>query len=506
MSFAGRRPDPGIPFHRVYSDHTLHPKVQLLYITHKGEGYWVWCCLRDKIYKELGYYMDTSDEEVFTLFCTNTCKHPPEFVRNVIERCLEVKLFSRPLYEEHKILTSKRIQEIYLDATRERRRKGTIISIKRHFLCLSPEQFNSSAEQFLNRVHLDGGQNPSPRNNTESSAEQIGIFRAENTHSKSKSNSDSKSIKDNTLTTGTVKSLSSNSSLVEKNFQQVAEPKNGENKQEESKPPPGPAGGKPAAEKKGKPRREKIFDGFPHWQVMVSIYNQFYRDRKGVDPHLQKQDYAHMHTMLGYLKKEVEEKPEEWNVQNASLAWNEFLQWSWLFDPKWLQKNFSPSNLVKRYSDIKSFAISPKEREKFTPPRQKVPRSEYHAFAKELYIQAFKNEKHFIPKIDDRDEEALDKLIWHILASPQKTDDDVPQLFLENGLNYIFTNWKKLSPYLQENMDLKNIFTNLNKISEQLKNPKNGHAVTTNGFHQEREARYDFDFASTYNKLDPRLR
>lgn len=157
-----RKKEPGIQYYSMEADHTSHPKIRLVFNEFGADGYWVWSCLLDRIYKIKGYYYDTRDQDDLELFASESCRLPMEIVRAVIEGCLRRDLFDQGVFQKYQVLTSDRIQLTYLKATEERRRKGTDIEMieglvlvsedieglpyNHKILLISTEQFNSSTE------------------------------------------------------------------------------------------------------------------------------------------------------------------------------------------------------------------------------------------------------------------------------------------------------------------------------------------------------------------------
>lgn len=82
------------------------------------KGYALWVKLLEKIYKD-GYYLKW-DERTQKIFARkNNCS--PELVSEVVNVAINEGLFSQELYEQYSILTSKSIQERYLQATSRRK-------------------------------------------------------------------------------------------------------------------------------------------------------------------------------------------------------------------------------------------------------------------------------------------------------------------------------------------------------------------------------------------------
>jgi hypothetical protein len=131
-----RKAEPGITYYPVNVEMIHNKKVKLLFNEFDSHGFWIYSCLLSEIYKHKGYYIDFSDSDTVTLFATDVCKKPVSVVDEAVLGCVRRGLFNKTVFDMFKILTSDRIQENYLEATYERRRKGTEISLREDLLLI----------------------------------------------------------------------------------------------------------------------------------------------------------------------------------------------------------------------------------------------------------------------------------------------------------------------------------------------------------------------------------
>lgn len=75
-------------------------------------------CLFGNIYREAGYYLNW-DEDTQFLVADEVSINEGQ-VQKVVEKAIQVNLFDRHKFEKYQILTSKAIQERYLEATKKR--------------------------------------------------------------------------------------------------------------------------------------------------------------------------------------------------------------------------------------------------------------------------------------------------------------------------------------------------------------------------------------------------
>lgn len=132
----GRRAEPGIGYYPRNVDMVQHKKIKLLFQEFDSHGPWIFDCLLSEIYSDKGYFLDISDKDSIALFASDVCKKPVSLVNQVIIGCVRRKLFDQRVFDLFKILTSDRIQNNYVDATSERRRKGTKIEIRGDILLI----------------------------------------------------------------------------------------------------------------------------------------------------------------------------------------------------------------------------------------------------------------------------------------------------------------------------------------------------------------------------------
>jgi hypothetical protein len=270
----------------------MNSKVRLLVSDCKGTGYWVWQCLLDEAYMGKGYYYDCSISDEVEVFATDTCKEDLQTVQRVIDSCLRRGLFDKRLYDEFKVLTSAKMQQTYLDATAERRRKGTVIEFSEDFLLIE--------------IPADSG--------------------------------------NITIVPRKKPILPRNNSIVpEKNPQNKVE----DNKIKESKVNQTTVGAPapPAPEKKGRAKVEEETE--PFWKQLVAVWFDFGKAKFKVEPSFAGQDPKIFKRIIERLKKRAGAKKVEWSEAEATKRLRLFLESA--FSDDWLSKHFLLANLEKQF-------------------------------------------------------------------------------------------------------------------------------------------------------------
>lgn len=135
-----RKAAKGIEYYPVYCNHTTDKRMRLLISDHDSDGYWVYQNILADGHLNNGYFFDVNDEDEFTLFAVETCKKSVVLVKQIIETAINRGFFDREIYEKYKVLTSAEMQEIYVHATKDRRYKGSTVTIISEFVLYEVEE------------------------------------------------------------------------------------------------------------------------------------------------------------------------------------------------------------------------------------------------------------------------------------------------------------------------------------------------------------------------------
>ena len=108
--------------HDVNMNHDI--KIKLLKAKFGLTGYAVFNLLLEDIYKN-GYYLEIN-EDYTLIFCSENSIDESLF-NQILEFTVSRELFSKVVYSNYKVITSKRIQENYLEATKLRKYNNAIL-------------------------------------------------------------------------------------------------------------------------------------------------------------------------------------------------------------------------------------------------------------------------------------------------------------------------------------------------------------------------------------------
>jgi hypothetical protein len=131
-----RNVKPGITFYRMDSGHILNKKVRLLVNEFDSDGYYIWSCIVDHSYLHNGYYFNVNNKEELELFATDYCKKKITLVKEVIAGCIRRDLFDKTVADSFGVLTSEMMQDVYVYGTAERRRQGSVFTIRQEWLLI----------------------------------------------------------------------------------------------------------------------------------------------------------------------------------------------------------------------------------------------------------------------------------------------------------------------------------------------------------------------------------
>jgi hypothetical protein len=315
---AGRKAEPGISYYKMNCGHTINKKVRLLFNEFDANGYWIWQCIIDYAYSQKGYYFDCNDPDALELFATDVCKKQVSLVNQVISGCLRRGLFDKTVFDMFGVLSSVMMQEIYLDATYERRRKGTEIELFGEFVLINipADAVNISIVPWNKPILPRKNENVPGRNATD------------------------KSI---------VKNSKVEDSIIESNG---------------VVPPVAPR--KKTSVKNSKKEEEPPE---PHWQQIVDLWFCFYKEKFKIKPSFKDQDPKLLKKIIVQLKKRAEDKNVEWTEENALNRLKLFLEHAYARD--WLKENFLLKNLHDQFDVIITKKTSAKQNsapEKFSIP------------------------------------------------------------------------------------------------------------------------------------------
>jgi hypothetical protein len=135
----GRLNKEGLDYYPVYVDFEDNDKISMILAECGMLGEIVIQRLWRSIYRNKGYYYEFGTDECLLMSRRIGYGLKSQEIMEVVQTCLRRNLFDMRLYKDYGILTSKRIQEIYVVATAER------ISVKidqRFMLIQSPKRAN----------------------------------------------------------------------------------------------------------------------------------------------------------------------------------------------------------------------------------------------------------------------------------------------------------------------------------------------------------------------------
>lgn len=156
----GRNVKPGITFYRIDSGHILNKKVRLLCNEFDSDGYYIWNCLIDYAYLNYGYYFDYNDKEELELFASDYCKKKVHLIKEVIAGCIRRDLFDKIVADSFGILTSEMMQDTFIYATAERRKKGSVFQMMEPWILVNKAQIPGNIEIVPGKKNEIPGKNP----------------------------------------------------------------------------------------------------------------------------------------------------------------------------------------------------------------------------------------------------------------------------------------------------------------------------------------------------------
>lgn len=124
----------GLPYFPLDTDFYINRKIRRLLHSQGSNALAVWTVVMAKIYGGKGYYLELDEDTCFDI--GDAIAVSEGAVQEIIKLAIKVRLFDSDMYEKYGILTSKGIQEQYLDIIKKANRKN---EIEEKFLIKSEE-------------------------------------------------------------------------------------------------------------------------------------------------------------------------------------------------------------------------------------------------------------------------------------------------------------------------------------------------------------------------------
>lgn len=121
-----RKNERGISYFPMNADHFSNKKIKLLLIDCGPEGYVAFMRILCEAYKSNGYFFDLNDPDFIEIFCSDDLKLSREKFDLLIQSAVNRGLFNRELFERFGVLTSRRMQINFIEATKRRAFTGKI--------------------------------------------------------------------------------------------------------------------------------------------------------------------------------------------------------------------------------------------------------------------------------------------------------------------------------------------------------------------------------------------
>lgn len=120
-----RKPKKGLEFYSVDTDIFQNRKIKRLIRNYGAKGYLVYNYILTEIYREKGYFIEWDANTIFDVSDAINLKET--LVNEVVNYCCNLSLFNKELFDSENVLTTKNIQDFYLDVCRKAKRRNVKI-------------------------------------------------------------------------------------------------------------------------------------------------------------------------------------------------------------------------------------------------------------------------------------------------------------------------------------------------------------------------------------------
>ena len=144
-----RRPKVGLDYFEL--DCCMNEKVRLIQAEFGLKGFAIVVKLFQKIYGELGYYCEWTEDSSLLFMSENgvSSRDEKNLIMEIVSACIRRNIFSKKLFDEFRILTSESVQETYLNAVSRREK----VEVKKEYLLVNVGKNNKNV--VINELNVD---------------------------------------------------------------------------------------------------------------------------------------------------------------------------------------------------------------------------------------------------------------------------------------------------------------------------------------------------------------
>ncbi|WP_394749557.1 DUF4373 domain-containing protein [Spongiimicrobium salis] len=118
----------GLDYYTMKTDIFLNRKVRRLLKHFGAQGYLIYNYLLTEIYRDKGYFLSWDDDTAFDVSDTLNLKE--SLIGEVVGYCCNVGLFNKELRTSENILTTKNIQEFWINVSKQANRKCSEVEVR----------------------------------------------------------------------------------------------------------------------------------------------------------------------------------------------------------------------------------------------------------------------------------------------------------------------------------------------------------------------------------------
>ncbi len=120
-----RKPKTGLEFYSVDTNVFQNRKIKRLIRNYGAKGYLIYSYILTEVYRDKGYFIEWDLNTAFDVSDSVNLKET--LVNEVVNYCCNMSLFNKELFVSENVLTTKNIQEFWLDVSRKAKRKNSTV-------------------------------------------------------------------------------------------------------------------------------------------------------------------------------------------------------------------------------------------------------------------------------------------------------------------------------------------------------------------------------------------
>ena len=143
----GRSQTTGLSYYNTVTDIFQNRKIRRLIKTFDAKGYLIYSYLKTEIYRDKGYFLEWDENTAFDV--SDAINQKESLIIEVVNFCCTTGLFNKDLFTNENVLTTKNIQEFWVNVSKKAKRKCCDVEVR--YSLIKEEKPPNKEEKQVNR-------------------------------------------------------------------------------------------------------------------------------------------------------------------------------------------------------------------------------------------------------------------------------------------------------------------------------------------------------------------